>query len=185
MNDCDVELQPCLDRVGGIVMRLYPDCKIQRYDDRLIVKRNWASKLNLNFDGGDLNCDIVEVRTLGVIMAAIANAMLKKQWIQDASCRIYEEYNSDKPFEADTAGFKAKYGSYYASSLQARGGFWSGFIFSCFFLFIGVVGLVGDMVKPDTTGSSPMPVWCLVSGASAILFWFLWRRKKKVVKNES
>lgn len=181
MNDCDVELQPCLDRVGGIVMRLYPDCKIQRYNDRLIVKRNWASKLNLNFDGGDLNCDIVEVRTVGVIMVAIANAMLKKQWIQDASRKIYEEYYSDKTYEADTAGFKAKYGSYYASSLQARGGFWSGFIFSCFFLFIGVVGLVGDMVKPDTTGSSPMPVWCLVSGASAILFWFLWRRKKKVV----
>lgn len=35
MNDCDI--QRSLDRVGGIVMRLYPDCKIQRYDDRLIV----------------------------------------------------------------------------------------------------------------------------------------------------
>lgn len=184
MNDCDVELQPCLDRVGGIVMRLYPDCKIQRYDDRLIVKRNWASKLNLNFDGGDLNCDIVEVRTLGVIMAAIANAMLKKQWIQDASRKIYEEYYSDKTNEADTARFKAKYNLYYASSLQARGGFWSGFIFSCFFLFVGVVGLVGDMVKPDAAMTSKMLIWCLVSATLAFLFRYLWRRKKKVIYDE-
>ncbi len=184
MNDCDVELQPCLDRVGGIVMRLYPDCKIQRYDDRLIVKRNWASKLNLNFDGGDLNCDIVEVRTLGVIMAAIANAMLKKQWIQDASRKIYEEYYSDKTNEADTARFKAKYNLYYASSLQARGGFWSGFIFSCFFLFIGVVGLVGDMVKPDAAMTSKMLIWCLVSATLAFLFRYLWCRKKKVIYDE-
>lgn len=26
MNDCDIQRR--LDRVGGIVMRLYPDCKI-------------------------------------------------------------------------------------------------------------------------------------------------------------
>lgn len=182
MNDCDI--QRSLDRVGGIVMRLYPDCKIQRYDDRLIVKRNWASKLNLNFDGGDLNCDIVEVRTVGIIMALIANAVMKKQWIQDASCRIYEEYNSDKPFDAEIARFKAKYGSYYASSLQARGGFWFGFIFSCFFLFIGVVGLVGDMVKPDAAVTSKMLIWCLVSATLAFLFRYLWRRKKKVIYDE-
>lgn len=184
MSDFDVELQPCLDRVGGIVMRLYPDCKIQRYDDCLIVKKNWVSKLNLNFDLGDLSCEVVTVRTMGIIMYTIARCMSKEKWIQEASCKIYEEYYSDRPFKAETAGFKAKYGSYYASSLQARGGFWSGFIFSCFFLFVGVVGLVGDIVKPDATGASPMPAWCIVSGASALMFLYLWRRKKRVIYDE-
>ncbi|MDE6345612.1 MAG: hypothetical protein K2L55_02970 [Muribaculaceae bacterium] len=184
MNDCDVELQPCLDRIGGIVMRLYPDCKIQRYDDCLIVKKNWVSKLNLNFVLGDLSCDVVTVSTMGVIMYSIAKAMFKGKWIQEASCRIYEEYYSDKPFETDTARFKAKYGSYYASSSKARAGYWGGFLFACFFLFAGVVGLVGDTVKNRTPESSSMLVWCLVSGTFALLFWYLWRRKKRVIYEE-
>lgn len=173
MKEEDLELQPYIDRIGGVVKYLDPKAGIERYGDCLIVKRNAMSEVKMVFDYNGLSCEPREVTLVGLLGIIIGRIFIKEDWMNDMAENAYNTYYSNNGFEKETAEFRRNYDKYYILGPGARRGL---AIFQWMFMFFFIIFILSGFKKTAT-----MPLLMpLVCGGIFLLCWTLRHLQRKV-----
>lgn len=182
MKESLKSIQPDLDRLGAIAKLYYPECKIVRLRDRIILEKNAFISVQFIMEEGDLRLfdphsaskgvwsflgvllllKIVfapkEMSILYIVLGVIGLLFWiiqprDNQWKDKALDRVYRAYISDDLFEPDTTEFRDSYSTVYKYGTKMRA--IALFNILIWALFIECLLLIGDHKIIILYGSIP------------------------------
>lgn len=118
MTEFEEWAQPQIDRVGAIALSYDPKCKIRRYKTRIVLKKNFLTKIIIDFDMGEING--VSHKPIGVVSSILSAIFYRTRWVEDIYHFVYTNYNSDKSYSKEISEFAKKYNTYYTYGPTSR-----------------------------------------------------------------
>lgn len=170
MNEFEQSIQHDLDRVGAIIELYYPECKVKRYRDNLIMKKDAFNWIRFHFDNGSGEIGGTASPEIGGIMSLFVQRDM--DWLEDAYANVCVQYYSTNPYEAEIVSFRRRYGKvcYFGETMRTLFGI--GGIFALCFTLIYLIGWFKSFHPGSSTSSMPCS-WAIASVMVAVLFFWL------------
>lgn len=178
MNEFEKSIQPDLDRVGAIIELYYPECKVKRFRDNILMKKdafNWIA-FNFNNGAGEI-AGTASPEIVGIMSLFVQRDL---DWLEEVYANVCAQYYSTNPYDSVIESFRKRHGKVYKFGVTIRSLLVLGGIFALFFILIYLLGGFKSFYTGSNMSRTSWNVMAIASFLCAILFFWLSRLKIKV-----